>query len=573
MPGSWAMPPVAQRLRPVGTQLDLDRGAPTSRSVSVPRRALEPDLAALRRPRALVGRDEVHRLGGEVGEGRELELDRLVRAGHQPRRGAAPALGIGDAGHAADGLDEVLVERDGGEQARRARLRRRVAVAEVRLEERVRARDRPDRGHPDRDRHDDEHAPDPVLEQVAPDLPPPDRAEGEHRHAASRGPGPRVRAARRESSRERAGRAAGPAHGPRGRATAGHGAGATVADGGCDAGDRGGGRVRGAGRGRRARHGRRRCRSCSRPVTGSAAGSGPASCRRAGSSRWARSSSSPTTRVIRETAARPRPRAVRQGHDVRRPRAARRAAGDAPGARRGVRRGARGRRARAPRGTGPSWTRSRRIPMAEGARDAIRARIEVSTAYPADDQDADVLHESGTSVGGFATHSVAGRQPADRARARRAARVDRVRLRTPVDADRLRRGRRPRDRRRRTGRRRTRSSIAVPASVIDLIVFDPPLPERKARALAGVRYGSAAKLFLPLDRPDAAERDAVRPRPLLDVHPARPGRRPACRSRRRSPARRSPWSDSGPRTGRPAWIESRRRHPAGPRDPPADAPS
>src|SRR6187401_1508020 len=41
------------------------------------------------------------------------------------------------------------------------------------------------------------------------------------------------------------------------------------------------------------------------------------------------------------------------------------------------------------------------IPMADGARDAIRARIEVSTAYPADDQDADVLHESGTSVGGF----------------------------------------------------------------------------------------------------------------------------------------------------------------------------
>ncbi|HKF85264.1 MAG TPA: NAD(P)/FAD-dependent oxidoreductase, partial [Candidatus Limnocylindrales bacterium] len=43
--------------------------------------------------------------------------------------------------------------------------------------------------------------------------------------------------------------------------------------------------------------------------------------------------------------------------------------------------------------------------------------------------------------------------------------------------------------------------IAVPASVIDRIAFDPPLPEPKARAMAGVRYGQAAKLFLPLDRP------------------------------------------------------------------------
>ena len=69
--------------------------------------------------------------------------------------------------------------------------------------------------------------------------------------------------------------------------------------------------------------------------------------------------------------------------------------------------------------------------------------------------------------------------------------------------------------------------VAVPASVIDLIAFDPPLPEAKARALAAVRYGTAAKLFLPLDRPTRAERDAVRPRPLLDVHPARARRRPA----------------------------------------------
>ena len=61
------------------------------------------------------------------------------------------------------------------------------------------------------------------------------------------------------------------------------------------------------------------------------------------------------------------------------------------------------------------------IPMADGARDAIRARIEVSTAYPADDQDADVLHESGDERRRLRHALGRGRQPADRARPRRAA--------------------------------------------------------------------------------------------------------------------------------------------------------
>ncbi|MEA2331824.1 MAG: hypothetical protein QOH58_1962 [Thermoleophilaceae bacterium] len=43
--------------------------------------------------------------------------------------------------------------------------------------------------------------------------------------------------------------------------------------------------------------------------------------------------------------------------------------------------------------------------------------------------------------------------------------------------------------------------VAVPASVLDRIAFDPPLPEPLARALAGVRYGHAAKLFVPLRAP------------------------------------------------------------------------
>jgi monoamine oxidase len=136
------------------------------------------------------------------------------------------------------------------------------------------------------------------------------------------------------------------------------------------------------------------------------------------------------------------------------------------------------------------------LSMSAGAREAIRARIEVSTAYPADDQDASVLAESGTSTGGFPTWSVAGgNQRIAIELARRLG--SRVALRSPaeriawsgdgvvvtaaggeIEAD--------------------RCVVAVPARVTDRIRFDPPLPAGKARALAGVRYGTAAKLFLPL---------------------------------------------------------------------------
>ena len=43
--------------------------------------------------------------------------------------------------------------------------------------------------------------------------------------------------------------------------------------------------------------------------------------------------------------------------------------------------------------------------------------------------------------------------------------------------------------------------IAVPASVLDPIVFDPPLPTHLTGALESVRYGHAAKLFVPLRSP------------------------------------------------------------------------
>jgi monoamine oxidase len=49
--------------------------------------------------------------------------------------------------------------------------------------------------------------------------------------------------------------------------------------------------------------------------------------------------------------------------------------------------------------------------------------------------------------------------------------------------------------------------IAVPASVLGGIAFDPPLPTPVAEPLAQVTYGHAAKLFVPLRRP--AEPSAV----------------------------------------------------------------
>jgi monoamine oxidase len=145
-----------------------------------------------------------------------------------------------------------------------------------------------------------------------------------------------------------------------------------------------------------------------------------------------------------------------------------------------------------------------RLPMTDGAREAIRARIEVSTAYRADDQAASVLAEAGTGVGDFATHSIAGGN--QRVAVEIAARLGAaIRLNTVVEqvawsaAD--------------AAPVSVRAAgdtieadtvvVAVPANVIDRIAFEPPLPEAKRRALAAVRYGQAAKLFLPLHHPAA----------------------------------------------------------------------
>jgi monoamine oxidase len=130
-----------------------------------------------------------------------------------------------------------------------------------------------------------------------------------------------------------------------------------------------------------------------------------------------------------------------------------------------------------------------RLDLAEPVREALRARVEISTAARAEDVGADEL-------GGVAAISdtpsfgiAGGNQGLARALA---ARLD-VRLRTPVvsiawgdgvvvngelEADAI--------------------VVAVPAPVVATIAFAPALPV----SLAGVRYGHAAKLFVPLrDRP------------------------------------------------------------------------
>ena len=59
--------------------------------------------------------------------------------------------------------------------------------------------------------------------------------------------------------------------------------------------------------------------------------------------------------------------------------------------------------------------------------------------------------------------------------------------------------------------------VAVPASVIGRISFEPALPRRVSAAYADVEYGQAAKLFVPLREGAGAERCSLGAGALLDV--------------------------------------------------------
>ena len=131
-----------------------------------------------------------------------------------------------------------------------------------------------------------------------------------------------------------------------------------------------------------------------------------------------------------------------------------------------------------------------------GAAEAVAARIEVSSAYPAADLDASVLAETGAGFGRFDTFGVAGGN-GRLAESLAAPLGPALLFETPVEAIEW-------------GKRSVairapglelwaqRAVLAAPAAATLALRFDPPLPEAKAQALAAVRYGQAAKLHLPL---------------------------------------------------------------------------
>jgi monoamine oxidase len=138
------------------------------------------------------------------------------------------------------------------------------------------------------------------------------------------------------------------------------------------------------------------------------------------------------------------------------------------------------------------------LPLDPGARQAIAARLQVSAAQPAERLSAAVLGHAGASFSTRESLRVAGGN--QRIALRLAERLDgAVRLGVPVRAVAWSEG----------GVRVAMAGaeldaeacvLAVPASVVGRIRFDPPLPAWKAEALGRVVYGHAAKLFVPLRR-------------------------------------------------------------------------
>jgi monoamine oxidase len=137
-----------------------------------------------------------------------------------------------------------------------------------------------------------------------------------------------------------------------------------------------------------------------------------------------------------------------------------------------------------------------KLVSAPGARAAVAARLAVSSAYELEDQDAAALAEGATRFGDFVSHGIAGGNDrialalADRlgAAVHVSAAVSSVAWSesgvvvraggAEVAAD--------------------ACVIATPAPHALELDWDPPLPVWKREALAGVRYGQAAKLFLAL---------------------------------------------------------------------------
>jgi monoamine oxidase len=176
-----------------------------------------------------------------------------------------------------------------------------------------------------------------------------------------------------------------------------------------------------------------------------------------------------------------------------------------------------------------------RLDIAPGVREALLARVEISSASSADvvaardlagiahvdDEPAPSIaggnQELALALAGTLGRSLSLRSPVERI----AWDEGGVRLRAvgaEVEAD--------------------ACVVAVPAGVLGRIRFEPALPDRLAEAISAVRYGHAAKLFVPLRRPvppsavmSVPERywtwtatgDGARPQPVVSAFAGSPG--------------------------------------------------
>jgi monoamine oxidase len=140
-----------------------------------------------------------------------------------------------------------------------------------------------------------------------------------------------------------------------------------------------------------------------------------------------------------------------------------------------------------------------RLVPSNGARAAIAARLAVSSGYELDDQDASALAEGAAGFGDFPSHGVSGGNDrialalAERLRGSVQTSTAVTRVTWSADGVVVRAG----------GDEVAADAcvIATPAPHALELEWDPPLPRWKQEALAAVRYGQAAKLFLPLVAP------------------------------------------------------------------------
>ena len=130
------------------------------------------------------------------------------------------------------------------------------------------------------------------------------------------------------------------------------------------------------------------------------------------------------------------------------------------------------------------------LPVTDGARAAIASRLAISTAHELDDQPASILADGAAGFGPFPSHGIEGgndlvaRTLAASLDVRLGRRVEHVAWNdsgVSIDGE--------------------RADVCVLATPAQAVSFDPPLPGWKQRALAAVRYGEAAKLFLQLEHP------------------------------------------------------------------------